>query len=176
MIHMNPKAHIISSAGPVVGLDLPNLSAPELAEEIQASLRQVQIWTDQLVLHALPGTEHQGRGRKRLYDPLELALGNFTAVLARLKFPIGMLKVYTDLLRGFVYETQPEAHYEQRPRDWYRQARRGDFDSWLMCCPELVGGEVHVEWQGRKHFFQIVKTYRAGVLVDVRQVIAPFIR
>ena len=125
---MRLKPHTASESDPVTGLDRSCLSAPELAEETQATLRQVQIWTDHRILLAIPATEHQGRGSKRLYEPVELAVGNFTSVLARSKFPIGMLKGYAGVLRGFIIETQPEAHYEEQPREWYRRALRGDFD------------------------------------------------
>ena len=49
---------------PIRALALDPMLANVFAERIGATLRQVQLWTDQRVILCLPETHHQGRGRK----------------------------------------------------------------------------------------------------------------
>ena len=140
-------------------------------------MRQVQLWTDQGVIKCLPETKHQGRGRKRLYDQFELPIGALVAVLARVQFTIGVLQGYADTVRNFLHERQPASHYEEkRPRDWYRRAFRGQVESWMVFIPELVDGKLWFSWEDEQKIAELLKTRRACVLVNVKEVISPFVR
>ena len=161
---------------PIRSLDIEPLSAPAFAKEIQATLRQVQIWTDNTVVHCVPGTRFPGRGSRRLYDPIELPIGAVAAVLARCRFQIGMIKNYADACRNFLFENQPEDLYTRRSRDWFRRAQRGKFASWIVCVPQPIDGTVWVGWEDEKHLPELLKTRRAGIVINVQAVISPFVQ
>ena len=150
--------------------------AQAFAEKVGATLRQVQLWTDQGVIKCLPETKHQGRGRKRLYDLSELPIGSLAAVLARMQFTIGVLEGYADIVRNFLHEKQPERHYEEeRPRDWYRRAFRAQVESWMVFIPELVDGKLWFSWEEERTIAKLLKTRRVCVLVNVKPVISAFV-
>ena len=173
---------------PVTALPVKPLLANAFGKQIGASLRQVQLWTDQGVIKCLPETKHLGRGRKRLYDPLELPVGALVTVLARFGFTIGILHDYADTVRNFLLERQPVSLYHQRSRGWFRAALRGNFDTWMVFIPELVRERLPGEqgtpsnerlafsWEGEPAIAKLLRTRRAATLVSVRQVISPFVR
>jgi hypothetical protein len=77
------------------------LMAQAVATAVRASKRQVQIWTDAGVLHCLPATDRQGRGRQRLYERDELRFAALARCLAQLTpAPIGVLLKIVDLVRA----------------------------------------------------------------------------
>ena len=173
---MNTSKRTGKKAPPLESMQRDPLSAPELADETWATLRQIQIWTDNQVLYCMPGTQHIGRGRKRLYHPWELPIASFAAVLVRFRFPIGLIKSYADIVRGFLHERQPEHHYKVRSQDWYRRAFRGEFPTWIDCFPDQVDGEILIGWEDESRIVELMKTHRADVLVNVKEVISPFVR
>ncbi len=175
---------------PVAPLLVDPMMAQAFGERIGASLRQVQLWTDHGVLRCLPGTDHQGRGRKRLYDPFELPIGSLIGVLARFQFTIGILQDYADTVRNLLHENQPESLYEIRPRAWFRAAFRGKFVSWMGFIPETtrerIPGAIEDQlspeerlvllWEDEATLTKALPSRRAITLVTVQEVVSPFVR
>ncbi len=175
---------------PVGPLPIDPMMAQAFGERIGASLRQVQLWTDHGVLRCLPGTDHQGRGRKRLYDPFELPIGSLIGVLARFQFTIGILQDYADTVRNLLHENQPESLYEIRPRAWFRAAFRGKFVSWMGFIPETtrerIPGAIEDQlspeerlvllWEDEATLTKALPSRRAITLVTVQEVVSPFVR
>ncbi len=176
---------------PVAPLAVDPMMAQAFGNRIKASLRQVQLWTDHGILRCLPGTDHQGRGRKRLYDAFELPIGSMVVVLARFKFTVGILEEYADMVRNLLHENEPDSLYEARARGWFRGAFRGNFNSWMGFIPELtkeyIPGETEQPqlsqedrlvffWEDETTLIQSLQTRRAITLISVSEVISPFVR
>jgi len=80
--------------------------AQALANEANATKRQIQLWTDAGILRCLDGTDRQGRGRQRLYDDDEIKFSRFAAALAGLYLPIGVLINATEQYRALTTSPQ----------------------------------------------------------------------
>ena len=78
------------------------LMAQAVADRIGATKRQVQIWTDAGAIRCIPESDHQGRGRQRLYDRSELPIAAIVAAMARCKLPIGHLVRFANSIRDAV--------------------------------------------------------------------------
>jgi hypothetical protein len=162
--------------------------ANEFGDRIGAALRQVQFWTDQGILKCVPETKHQGRGRKRLYDPIELPIGALVVVLSRFGFTVGVLDGYAHIVRQFLAERQPESLYRQRPRSWFRAAFRGVIESWMVFVPETTSERIPGErdkpadkrvvfsWESTEQLVKLLPTRRAATVVNVCEVISPLVR
>ena len=98
----------------------------------------------------------------------------FASVLTKFRFPIGLIKDYADVLRSFLTENQPTSHYQQRPKSWYRQALRGEFQSWIVCFPEQIGGNVLVIWEDDNGLLTLLPKYKGGVVLNVREVLSSY--
>lgn len=175
----------------VTALDVDPMMAKAFGNQINASLRQVQLWTDQGILKCVPGTDHQGHGRKRLYEAFELPIGSLVVVLARFKFTVGILQEYADVVRNLLHECEPDSLYEIRPRGWFRGAFRGSFNSWMGFIPEVtreyIPGETEEGllspedrlvffWEDERTLTTGLRTRRAITLVRVSEVISPFVK
>lgn len=110
------------------GIVIHPLMAQAIADEIGATKRQVQIWTDAGVLCCMPETDRKGRGRQRLYNTGEVAFGALAARMANLNMPIGHLQRWMRLVR----EVWDEGSSDGTPPSEYRAALRGEFESWLV--------------------------------------------
>ncbi len=174
--NMNTARAVRDETPPIRPIARDHFTAPEIAKLVDAKLRQIQLWTDNRIILCVPGTQHQGRGTKRLYEPIELPIAMFASVLTKLRFPIGLVKDYADTLRNFLTENQPVDHYtKDRPKSWYRQALRGEFPSWIVCFPEQIGGKLLVIWEGDKGLVNLLPNYKGGVVINVREVLSPYL-
>ena len=105
------------------------IMAQALADAVGARKRQVQIWTDAGILRCLSGTDRQGRGKQRLYDPSEKSFAALAARMADVKTPIGDMSDWMRLIRGCAAKGDPK---EGTPTEAYRTALAGETDSWLV--------------------------------------------
>ena len=175
----------------VAPLAVDPMMAQAFGNQIRASKRQIQLWTDHGILKCLPGTDHQGRGHKRIYDAFELPIGSLVVVLARFKFTVGILQEYADVVRNLLHENEPASLYERRERGWFRGAFRGSFNSWMGFIPELtkeyIPGETEQPqlsqenrlvffWEDERTLTKGLHTRRAITLISVTEVISPFVR
>jgi hypothetical protein len=90
---------------------LHEISAGQLADETGIPIRQIQFWTDATVLHALPESDRQGRGRHRVYLAAPPWHGERTfcliaAELNRMSLPVGAMKRVNDFFRANIGPTE----------------------------------------------------------------------
>ena len=90
---------------------LHEISAGQLADETGIPIRQIQFWTDATVLHALPESDRQGRGRHRVYlaNPPwhgERTFCLIAAELNRMNLPVGAMKRVNDFFRASIGPTE----------------------------------------------------------------------
>ena len=159
------------------------LMAQAMADEVGATKRQIQLWTDGGALHCLPETDHQGTGRQRLYPRSELPVAAVVAFLARYKMPIGDLKHWSGSIRQLLTYTQlmkRSAHQK-----WCKAALRGDFESYLVLDPFKTLGvsgftreglppqDSHI-WLHEDKLLATLREYPGAIVVNVRKMIARF--
>ena len=151
-------------------MDNQPLMVQALADRIDATKRQVQIWTDAGAIVCRPETDRRGRGSQRLYDQSEVPIAALVAMMARFMLPIGMLVAWSRSIRDFL-AGKPGEHFG-RSRDWFQAALAGEFDSFLVLTPEprdLGGSFVWVDHDKMATFVNS----RAGVaVINVRTVVS----
>ena len=125
----------------MTGMENMPIMAQALADAIGARKRQVQIWTDAGILRCLSGTDRQGRGKQRLYDPSEKGFAALAARMADVKTPIGDMSAWMGLVREVVAKGDPK---EGLPAEAYRAALAGEMDSWLIYARKRA-----LEWSER---------------------------
>ena len=153
-------------------MDTEPLMAQALAEAIGATKRQVQIWTDAGAIRCIEGTDRQGTGRQRLYDPQEVPIAALIAKMAQLKAPIGTLllgahQIRTHLDGGF----PPELHVKQSPA-WFRRAVRGEISSYLVLSPDFEPGRLSFSWCNQKAVDEFVEFGKCMLIVNVKRTVS----
>lgn len=145
------------------------LMAQAVADAAHATKRQVQIWTDAGVLRAVEGTDRRGTGSKRLYDETEVAFAALAAEMANVNQPIGVLLQWANLIRVLIQRGDAE-QVRGRPATWYREAIRGNIESWLVFRSVFRSEGGSFAWVDRKG----AKAYLDGssvVLVNVQETV-----
>jgi len=120
------------------------LMAQALADEVGATKRQIQLWTDAGALQAFPELQHRpGRGRQRLYPRSEIRYAAMAAELGRYQIPIGRIAGALSCARAEIADRFGTSNYAR----WCRKAWRGGVQSCFLfypdggfawCPPELV--------------------------------------
>lgn len=91
-----------------------SIMAKALADAAGSTRRKVQIWTDAKVLECLPGTDYQGSGKQRLYDPSEIKFAKLAAELSSHQVSIGRIAEIVGSFRDRLSRPNPERF----PVDW----------------------------------------------------------
>ena len=152
------------------------LMAQAVADAVGATKRQIQIWTDADVLHCLPGTDRQGRGRQRLYHREELPIAVLVAALARLKVPIGDLRGYMIYVRLYINDAPVNLAIRVGvwSSAWYRSALRGEIESFVLFGVPGVGlhpGLKSFAWADGERMLALLKEGTGGIVLNVRELV-----
>ena len=107
------------------------LMAQAFADEIGATKRQVQFWTDRGAIKCIPETDQQGRGKQRHYDEAEIPIARIIAQTGAAQLPIGRLIWSADEIRGKLEHGDGLAGPPGRPASWYRAALAGKHKSFI---------------------------------------------
>lgn len=160
----------VSSATPIM--------AQAVAVAIGATKRQVQIWTDAGAIRCIPETDRQGRGRQRLYDPVELPIAALVATMAKFQIPIGRIKEWSDVVRkGPVHgkteggEVVVDGPNSKSRQEWVTDALRGKIKSFIAFYIDEEGDFKYL-WlksEGLGPFFGSLVD--GGIVISVHKVV-----
>lgn len=151
----------------MIGNENKPIMAQALADEIGATKRQVQIWTDGGVLRCLLETDRQGRGRQRLYDPGEVKFGVLAARMAQLNMAIGHLQPWMLLVR----EGWQNGSSDGVSPSEYQAALRGESDSWLVFKNEMQRKFSYGWLLNRDDMEKFIEEESAMVIINVARTI-----
>lgn len=143
------------------------IMAQALADGSAASKRQVQIWTDAGILRCVPGTDRQGRGKQRLYEPSEMAFAALAARMADVKTPIGDMSRWMGNVREGVAKGDPK---DGIPAAAYRAALAGETESWLVYARKrALGWSEKYGWTlDKKDVVELLMSETSVVVVSVQ--------
>lgn len=165
------------------------LMAQALADAVGATKRQIQTWTDAGVLQCRPETDRRGTGIRRQYERGELPIAAFVAFLAKFRLQIGELKNYARIWREWVEETE-RGEGVKETLEWRRRALKGDRDSWVIVWPlrmplrmdgvdssgvPLPGKDGLTAWFKPEDFVHLPPDLVGGIIVNIREIVSPFV-
>ena len=146
------------------------LMAQSLADAIEATKRQVQIWTDAGLLKCRPETDRQGRGRQRLYDPDEIPFAALVAQMARFKIPIGVMIGWTVMVRNLAARGEYPSLPGARPVKWYDSAIRGERESFIVFNAHSEDIGRAFAWMDREKMVELLDLRTGAAVINVKEV------
>lgn len=102
--------------------DTDPIMAKALAAAVGSTRRKVQLWTDARVIQCLPGTDYQGSGKHRIYDPSEIKFAALAAELSGYQISIGRIAEIVGSFRDRL--ANPDSSH--LPVHWLIITRPGD--------------------------------------------------
>lgn len=158
------------------------VTAKQIADQMGATARQVQLWTDERVIECLTATFRRGRGSRRLYSPRETAYASAAAVLAGQNIPVSRMQIFVAGIREVVgkWQKTDDANFRRN----FGDALQGKIESWFYAdigtiAPlmelsakdvDLVGG-----WfPGWVSIPEFANSAKGLIVLNVKLVLAPF--
>ena len=111
------------------------LTLNQLAKQVGAKPRALQLWTDGGALKPLEGTDRKGSGAWRLYSHEECELATILAQTHQaFHLPVGQLAELAQAIRDLGGHPARQESFER--------ARKGTHAVWLIAAPEAEGYEI----------------------------------
>ena len=159
--------------------------AQALSDSVGATKRQIQIWTDAGVIHCLPETDRQGRGRQRLYVSSEKPAAALATWLVKFGLPVGHLIFYASAFRAAMLDeiNGVDMRGEENWPKWRRNALTGKHESWIVMqwdgtehlTPDEGKPTTSFAWCNREHLMErIIHHGEMFLILNVKKSLAPY--
>lgn len=145
-----------------MGLYGKNSTLADIARIAQAKPRSVQLWADAGVILPVEGTDREGSGRHRLFEPREVLIASVIARFAAEQMAIGMLKSFAFFFRSIMSNGAE--------MKLLKQAINGDVELYIAFGSIVSGSGLDIDvriFDGREEFFtHVLNSSNSGQLVS----------